>query len=193
MALPETRHSLIIRLSRDDDQSAWYDFVATYEPFLHSLVSRQGVPKRHVADVVQILLLAVARSVEQWESDGRPASFRRWLATVSRNIVIRFMQRESRQIAGDGGSAFLEQIRNCAAPPDAEFVQRYEHELIVWAAARVRGEFMESSWNAFEMTAIDHRPVREVAEELQVSPGSIYMSRSRIMARIRQLVREVVE
>ena len=38
---------------------------------------------------------------------------------------------------------------------------------------------------------IEERPVDEVALELDVSPGSIYMSRSRIMARIKKKVAEV--
>lgn len=193
MALPTTRRSLIIRLGRADDQSAWEDFVSLYEPFLTRLVLRQGTPQRHVDDVVQTLLLAVARSVEQWESDGRPASFRRWLTTVSRNVVIRFLQQESRQISGDGGSQFLQQLHDFAATPDDAQLQRYERELILWAAERVRGEFQETSWKAFQRTVIEGESVEVAARELQVSPGSIYMSRSRIMARIRHVIRDVLE
>jgi RNA polymerase sigma factor (sigma-70 family) len=193
MSLPETHHSLIVRLGRADDEPAWQSFVATYEPFLMNLVSRQGVPTRHVADATQILLLAIARSVEQWSPDGKPASFRRWLATVSRNVVIRFMQQESRQITGDGGSEFLEQLRHHASLPDSDQIDQYRHELIVWAADRVRSEFIETSWNAFQQTTVEGRSVNDVAAELNVSPGSIYMSRSRIMARIRKLVHELTE
>jgi len=193
MSLPETRHSLIVRLGRADDEPAWRQFVTLYEPFLASLVARQGVPRSHVADATQILLLAIARSVEQWSPDGKPASFRRWVATVSRNVVIRFMQRESRQITGDGGSEFLDQLQSCASPPDADEVSKYQHELIVWAANRVRGEFVETSWKAFQETLIHGRSVNEVAAEMNLTPGSIYMSRSRIMARIRQLIHDIMD
>jgi RNA polymerase sigma-70 factor (ECF subfamily) len=75
--------------------------------------------------------------------------------------------------------------------PDEQHVQQYQHELIVWAAEQVRHEFLESSWRAFWATVIDERPVDEVAAELGVSPGSIYMSRSRIMAKIKKKVAEV--
>lgn len=60
--------------------------------------------------------------------------------------------------------------------------------MIVWAAHEVRGDFRETSWQAFWATQIEGKGVAEVAAELGISPGSIYMSRSRILARIREKI-----
>ncbi len=193
MKQPETRRSLIVRLQGERNELAWEEFVSTYEPFLRRLVQRHGVPPRHVADVVQQVLLAISRSVEGWEDDGRADSFRRWLNRVARNVVIRFMSRERRQPGGAGGTDLLTILETVPAEPDQEQIRQYEHELVIWAADQVQDEFRHSSWQAFQATLIDNRPVSEVAEELNVSPGSIYMSRSRIMARIRALIREVLD
>ena len=75
--------------------------------------------------------------------------------------------------------------------PSEEQLRAYEHELVVWAAQQVHGEFQETSWKAFWETLVAGRAVGEVARELGVTPGSIYMSRSRIMARIRTKLHEV--
>ncbi|MEZ6133028.1 MAG: sigma-70 family RNA polymerase sigma factor [Planctomycetaceae bacterium] len=192
MPQPETRLSLIARLNDPRNEPAWRHFMDIYEPFLRRLAVRQGVPERHVPDVVQQVLLAIAKSVDGWQDDGSPASFRRWLATVSRNIVIKFMTRERKQAGGHGGTEIVNLLSNIPAEPDADQVQRYEHELIVWAAEQVRSEFVETSWKAFWATIIEGRTVSDVAAELGVSPGSIYMSRSRIMAKIRTKVEEVM-
>jgi RNA polymerase sigma-70 factor (ECF subfamily) len=192
MRQPETRPSLIVRIQGQRNEQAWTEFVLAYEPFLRSLISRQGVPERHVPDVAQQVLAAIARSVENWRDDGNPASFRRWVGRVARNVVIKFMTRERKQIGGQGGADLLELLENVPEPPDEGAAQAYEYELILWAAEKVRGEFRETSWTAFWATLIEGRPVAEVAGELGVSTGSIYMSRSRIMARIRAKVGEVL-
>ena len=70
---------------------------------------------------------------------------------------------------------------------------QYEHELILWAAELVRGEFRDTSWRAFWTTQVDGRAVVDVARELGVTSGSIYMSRSRILARIRTKIQEVLD
>ena len=57
-----------------------------------------------------------------------------------------------------------------------------------WAAAQVRSSFRDTTWQAFWQTAILHRDVTEVAKELGMSSGAIYVARSRIIARIRQTI-----
>ena len=187
----ETRKSLIVRLKNEQNDSAWRDFVCTYEGFLNRLVRRQGVPERHIPDVTQQILLTIAKSVDGWSDDGNAASFRRWLTTVSRNVVVRFMSRERKQAGGVGGSDLIAVLQNIEAAPDENSIRQYEHELIVWAAEQVRHEFLETSWRAFWLTVIDGQSVEHVAKQLGVSPGSIYMSRSRIMAKIKTRIAEV--
>lgn len=191
MSRHETRHSLIVRLQDTRNAEAWEQFASAYEPFLQRMAQRQGVPDRHVPDAVQQVLLAVAGSVKDWRNDGNPGSFRRWLTTVSRHAVIRFMKRERRHAGAVGGTEMLQLLGDFAADNDPADTRRYEHELLVWAAEQVRPAFAESSWRAFVRTMLSGQPVAEVAAELGITPGSIYMSRSRIMAAIREKVREV--
>jgi RNA polymerase sigma-70 factor (ECF subfamily) len=108
MRQPQTHPSLIVRLKDRRNEPAWAEFLCAYEPFLWQLVRRQGTPERHVADITQRLLMAVARSLDGWRDDGQAASFRRWLSRVARNVVIKFMTRERRQVTGQGGTDFLE-------------------------------------------------------------------------------------
>jgi RNA polymerase sigma-70 factor (ECF subfamily) len=182
---------LIIQLKDPGNCLAWNQFVAHYQPFLQHVIQRQGVPDRHVADVTQQVLLAIAKSVESWQDDGQPASFRRWLRRVARNVVIKYMTRERRAIGGQGGTEAIDLLHDLPAAPDREQEARYEHELILWAAQQVRREFQAKSWEVFWATMIDNRSVAEVAEQYEVSPGSIYMSRSRILARIRRMIEEL--
>jgi len=193
MEPPETQTGLIAKLKAGGNQQAWSSFVADYEPFLRQLIKRQGVPARHIDDVTQQVFAAIAKSVENWEDDGRPASFRRWTHCVARNIVIKFMQKERKQLAdATGGSQLVDQLQQVEGPIDRRLEQRYEHELVVWAAEQVRDEFRSTSWQAFWMTLIEGRSVEDVAQQLDLTPGAIYMSRGRIMKRIKQKIDQVL-
>ncbi len=189
---PQTRASLIIQLQGHRCERAWCEFVSAYEPFLNRLVARQGVPARHVPDVTQQVLAAVAQSVDRWSDDGDEASFRRWLCRVARNVVIKFMSRERRQVGGEGGSDLIDLLRDIPDQVAAESIDAFEYELLLWAAGQVRSQFKASSWTAFWQTLVEGREVAQVAAELNLSPGSIYMSRSRIMRSIREKVDEVM-
>jgi RNA polymerase sigma-70 factor, ECF subfamily len=191
MHQPETRPSLILRLKGERNELAWTEFASTYESFLRQLVSRQGVAERDALDVTQQILASIAHSVEGWQDDGNPASFRRWLHRVARNVVIKFMARERQHVWGRGGSDSCDLLQQIPEPPREDQLRAYEHELVAWAARQVHDEFQETSWKAFWETLVAGRAVGDVAKELGVTPGSIYMSRSRIMVRIRAKIHEV--
>ncbi|MEP2072231.1 MAG: sigma-70 family RNA polymerase sigma factor, partial [Rhodopirellula bahusiensis] len=160
---------------------------------LKHLVARHGTPPSPVADVTQQVLISIARSIDGFSDDGKEASFRRWVHQVSRNVVIKYMARQRKQITGQGGTDALLQLDQQPAIDDPALENQYQHELIVWAAEKVRSEFATTSWRAFWETMIERRPVAEIASELQVSAGSIYMSRSRILRRIRLVLDEVMQ
>lgn len=188
MNQPGTRHSLLVRLNKQH-QPSWFEFAAVYEPFLSNLARRCGVPDKDAHDVVQQIMIAVTKSLDSWSDDGRPESFRRWLNVVGRNVAIKFMQAERKRSTATGGSDIVAVLNNVPYDESAFEVQQkkqYQHELIIWASAQVKNEFVESSWRAFHETMIQQRSVEDVARELGVTPGSIYMSRSRILARIRK-------
>ncbi len=104
------------------------------------------------------------------------------------------MMRERKQITGQGGSDFLTVLEEAIdSSVNGELQHQYQQELILWAAERVRSEFLESSWRVFWETEVAGRSIAEVSKDLGVSVGSVYMSRSRIFARIRVIIEEVLD
>ena len=60
-----------------------------------------------------------------------------------------------------------------------------------WAAERVRVEFRRTTWDAFWMTAVEGKPPQAVAAALGLSVGAVYIARSRVMARLREVIEQV--
>ena len=77
-----------------------------------------------------------------------------------------------------------------AADPetDALIHLEYRRELFQRAAEQVRSEVQESTWLAFELTALQQKSIDQAAKALAVSTGSVYAARSRVMRRIRSAV-----
>lgn len=187
MQVPETRLSLVVRLSDPGDGEAWSEFLADYEPFLLNLFRRRGLQEADVRDVAQQVLISVAGRVTDWRPDGRPASFRRWLTTIARNAAVKCLARQSRRPQVDLGSAVG---RVPAAGDQAAAELEYRQQVLAWAMEQIRDEFRPTSWGAFWETAVQSRTVEEVCTELGLSAGAVYMARSRVMARLREKSKE---
>ncbi len=193
---PQTRLSLMVRLADARDHQAWSEFVAIYEPLVLRLLRRSGLQDSDAHDVCQQVFAALAKDIESWRPDGRERSFRRWLFRIARNRVIKFLAKERKRHRAAGGTdaqLALEQARDDATPLPELFEQEYRRQLMRWAAEQVRPEFRPATWQAFWESYIEDRPIAQVAEQLGMSTGSVYVARSRIVARIRQVVRRRLE
>jgi RNA polymerase sigma factor (sigma-70 family) len=193
---PNTRRSLVLRLRNLEDQAAWAEFVDIYEPLVYRLARGKGLQDADAKDVCQDVFRAVAAAIERWDPDPAKGKFRGWLFRIARNHVIDFLTRQARQPRGSGRTSVQEMLEARPANDglaEAEFAAEFRRRAFHWAAGQVKNEFAESTWQAFWRTGVDNRPVAEVARELSLSPGAVYVARSRVLARLRERVEHLAE
>jgi RNA polymerase sigma factor (sigma-70 family) len=187
----ETRLSLIARLSDHDDVEAWDEFVAIYVPLLYRLARQKGLQHADAEELSQEVLIAVSRAVHRWQPDPERGRFRDWLFRIGRNAIINFLTRPKYRAIGSGKSDvmwMLEQKCDDTCGESAVFALEERREVFHWAAARVSSVVEPTTWQAFWQTSVESRPIAEVARSLGISVGSVYVARSRVMARIRSEV-----
>ena len=191
--VPETRPSLLLRLRDARDQQAWSTFLEIYQPLIYRVIRQRRVQDADAREVTQEVLLAVANSIDQWEADPQRGTFRGWLTTITRNLVVNFLIKQSRHPRGSGDSDFRRGLESLPAPAGDEsalFDVEERRQIFRWAADRIRPEFREANWQAFWRTAVEGQGAIEVARELGISPGLVYVSRNRVMKRLREKVED---
>ncbi len=65
--------------------------------------------------------------------------------------------------------------------------------MFAWACAQVRRDITDTTWQAFWRTAIDDQPGKQVAGDLGLTVAAVYRARSRVLARLKELVQSVQE
>jgi RNA polymerase sigma factor (sigma-70 family) len=186
---PETRASLLMRVRDAGDDAAWAQFVEIYAPLIYGHGRKRGLQDADAADVTQEVLRAVARAMRRLAYDPRKGSFRGWLFTVVRNKVRTFLKKEARRPA-DGASA-LADVEAAPVDEDAAWDAEYEQRLFAWAATQVRTQVADATWEAFSQTAVDGRSPKDVAQRLGMAVAAVYMAKSRVLARLREVIRQV--
>jgi RNA polymerase sigma-70 factor (ECF subfamily) len=191
---PATRASLLVRIRDAHDTDAWRQFLQVYAPVVYGYARKRGLQDADAADLMQEVFRSVAASAGRLDYDPERGSFRGWLYTVTRNKLYNFLDRNRNQVRGSGGSGAQELLEKQVGREEdgADLWDReYERRLFAWATEQVRDEFQEATWQAFWLTAVEGKSAREAGAATGMSPGAIYVAKSRILARLRQQIRRL--
>ena len=192
---PETRDSLLVQVRSPGNREAWDQFVQIYRPVIYRLARSRGLQDADAQDLAQQVLIAVASAITTWEKSDEQVRFRHWLRRVARNAIVNALSRRpyDRAVGGSSAQSFLEDLRGNSPQSDAEIELEYRRELYLRAARQVQVDVEPETWRAFELTVIQEMNMDEVALTLKKSIGAIYVARSRIMQRLREIIRELEE
>jgi RNA polymerase sigma factor (sigma-70 family) len=190
-APPLTRASLLVRLRDPLDADAWKEFVRLYASVIYGFARKRGLQDADAADLMQEVLRSVAGAVGRLDYDPGKGTFRGWLFSITRNKVYNFLEARRRHARGTGDSAANHRLEEQPGrEPDADDWDReYERKAFAWAADRVRDEFQPNTWQAFWHTAVDGQSAKDVGQRLGLSPGAVYVAKSRVLARLREEIR----
>ena len=192
---PETRASLILRLQDAADITAWDEFAEIYAPVVYRSARRLGLQAADADDVVQEVLSAVARSVTEWVGRDDRGVFRAWLYRIARNTAIDFLTRRKHQPLAGGGAEAARHLQALEATEEvsSQFGMEVRREIFERASELIRSKVSDTTWQAFHRTTVLGQSIEAVAAQLDVSPGSIYIARSRVMKRLQIAVKSFEE
>ena len=191
---PETSYSLIERIHDVADEASWVEFLGIYQPVVYRMARRRGLQDADAQDVIQQVFASIARSIDGWKAGKDRPPFRAWLTTVSRNAITNALARKP----WDRGAGSTSVVNRLNAQPDpevmtAEIVKEARREIVYGATEQIRHEFSEQTWNIFWKTSIEGVPVAEVASSTGRSVGAIYVTRHRVLTRLKEKVAEVTQ
>lgn len=194
MSDPLTRVSLLLRVADSGDVEAWEQFVELYRPVIWNLARTRGLQPADADDLVQTVLWSVAGAVERFDPNDRRATFRTWLKTIARRAIVNALTRRPADVGAGGTDANL-CLQNLPDddPATRRVEQQYRREIFQTAARRIQPEFTESTWIAFWQTVVEGQSIDAVAEANRRSRGSIYTARTRVLNRLKAVVRELEE
>jgi RNA polymerase sigma-70 factor (ECF subfamily) len=186
-----TSVSLLERV-REQDAQAWQRLVQLYGPLVHFWCQRWGVPAEDAEDVVQEVFLAVSRGLSDFERQ-RCGSFRSWMRGICRHKFLDHQRRRQRQPdAAEGGTVAQVRIQELAEADPAEEATEVSG-LYRRALELLRTHFEENTWRAFWGVAVDGRPTDVVAGELGMSAVAVRIAKSRVLARLREEMQELID
>ena len=182
-----TTTALLEGLFDVQDGVVWQVFDDRYRPIIVAISRRLGLDGTEAEDVAQETLLQFLRDYREGRYSKDKGRLRNWIVGIARHRVIDFQRSRGRRKEKVGHSSALE-------VPDENSVteiwdQELERSILRQSVEELRRttRTSENSIKAFEMLIFDRRPVDAVAEALGMKPHDVYVSKSRVTTRLREI------
>jgi RNA polymerase sigma-70 factor (ECF subfamily) len=190
-----TRASLLSRLRNWDDQQSWKEFFETYWKMLYSVARRAGLSDAEAQDIVQDTIVAVAKSMPNFQYDPAIGSFKTFLTTITRRRITDFFRQAGRrpryQVVAEQTSStgLVERLPD----PGGDVLGRlcdeeWEKSILAAALARVKEKIGAKHFQIYDCYVLKEWAVDLVAKNLNVSADLIYTTKHRVTALLREEV-----
>jgi RNA polymerase sigma-70 factor (ECF subfamily) len=192
---PKTGTTLFVLL-REYSEQAWQSFVCRYGSRIYQWCRGWGLQEVDAQNVTQEVLIKLFQNLRDFVYDPSRGRFRGFLKRVAHNVWQDYLA--SQRLPGataPGGSDAQEALGAQATRSDlAEaLAEAFDLELLDEAKARVRRQVSERDWQIFQALALDGRSGAEVAAEQDMSVAAVFMVRSRVQQKLRDVVQALEE
>jgi RNA polymerase sigma-70 factor (ECF subfamily) len=191
--LTRTNTVLLEGLKNPGDRVSWETFDARYRPIILAVAKRLGLQEADAEDAAQETMAAFVERYRQQGYDRGKGRLRDWLRGIARHKVQDILRRNSRREVPVGdktdATGFLNQVED--EQVQTVWEDEWEKAVLRQCLEEVKQEVSPRTFEAFELFALRDWPAKRVASHLQVSEDTVYQGKSRILARIRELLPEM--
>jgi RNA polymerase sigma-70 factor (ECF subfamily) len=207
-----TRWTLLSRLKDAADADSWQEFFDTYWRLMYGVARKAGLTDTEAQEVVQEVVIGVARKMPEFRCDPAAGSFKAWLLQVTRRrIVDQFRKRRSWSPTqaphgpdapagtappvsanGTARTSTIERVPDSGGYDlEAAWGGEWRQHLLGQAMARVRQTADPEQFQMFDLHVRLGLPAKEVARKLEVSLPRVYFAKYKIGALLKRQVQKL--
>ena len=191
----ETPASLLERIRTSPDEATWRRLDDLYRPLIHRWLRRDPSLREEAEDVVQEVMRVLVRELPGFQH-RRKGSFRRWLRTITAHrLSAYYRSRKNRPVAL--GSPLEASPLLQLAEPDSALSRQWDEEHDRYVLFRlmelIAPLFEPTTLAAFRRVAVDGASPARAAEELGLSLNAVLLAKSRVLSRLRQEAKGLID
>ena len=186
-----TRSSVLRAVANTENEAVWNRFFDLYAGFVYSIARSKGLNDADADDVVQIVFADLARKLPTFTYDREKGRFRSYLVgLVNWRVMdrLRYGKRDA-ELKAD----FLKEAWAAKIAGDDEFAEReWQAAAMEEALRRMKPDVCPEHYAAFVASAVEGQDAEAVTKLYGISRDNLYQIRTRLTAKLREMVAEVL-
>lgn len=198
MSAYQTRHTLLQRACDRSDEAAWAEFAGYYRDFIYMVVHKMGIKHPDSDDLVQASFLKIWKNIDRFKKDDGSATFRTWLSTMIRNLVINHINQrkgstEKQQMMEDNRNVLPGFLLSLSESDVDEMIQKeWQAYVVNLAMQNIRTLFSERAIEIFSLL-LDGADTKTISERYGIEENSVHKLKNRVKNRLIEEIQRIRE
>lgn len=184
-----TTTQVLEELRASPEAEAWHRFCDHFRPVMVKFAKQLGLSATDAEDAAQEIMLQFFKAFREGKYDREKGRLSNWLFGVAKRVILnlRGHQPLERLIADKTtGTSFWDLIQDDHSIKQSWDAQ-WRQMVLAKCLDQARREFKPKVFEAFELYALKDKTVDEVAQRFKMSRNAVYIAKSRVLSRLRQL------
>ena len=186
-----TRKTLLRKVKDQSDVKSWDEFIHFYRRYIYVVARNMNLNHHDAEDITQRALVKLWDKIPDFDYDRCRGTFRSWLCTIIRNMVINFVKKKSRMLTcldHDEKNSTVKYLNNVSVT-DLDAIVDKE-----W-----RNFLMNSAWNSIKESLNDNMrdvflafnkglTLQQIAQKFDLKENTAYVYRLRVEEKLSKAI-----
>lgn len=186
-----TTTALLESLKDPGKDEVWREFDARYRPVLFAFARKLGLNRTDAEEIAQATLVEFVGAYRKGSYERSKGRLSSWIIAIARNRIGKHRRSKGQTVQNRGDSA-LDELRTRT---QMTRVWAAEQERVIfdraWELLNTAGRTSTNAIRAFELVAMRGMPPAAVAAECGMTLDEVYLAKSRVAKRLRELAEEL--
>lgn len=183
---PTTSKTLLDRIAAGDEIS-WDEFYTRYCGIVRDLAKFNGLDDAEADDICQQVMLQFFKQSKTFKFDPDIARFRTYFGRIITSKIANYF-REKKEEPSDEI-----EVEDEKKPTDELFLNEWRKMILKEAERELKNRVAPETFQAYELYAVQNRPVEKVAAYLDCSVNQVYQAKKRCFAMLREILLRMKE
>lgn len=183
---PTTSKTLLDRIAAGDEIS-WDEFYTRYCGIVRNLAMFNGLDAAEADDICQQVMLQFFKQSKTFKFDPDIARFRTYFGRIIQAKIADYY-REPKEDPTDEI-----EVADENSPTDELFLTEWRKMILKEAERELKNRVAPETFQAYELYAVQNRPVEKVAAYLDCSVNQVYQAKKRCFAMMREILLKMNE
>ena len=184
---PTTSKTLLDKIASGDEIS-WDEFYHRYAPVVIAVAQFRGLKKNDAEDVCQQVMMQFFKQSKTFKFDPDIARFRTYFGRIVNAKITNFYRDNNEPVP-------VAETEETSVDPETDtlFMNEWRKVVIKEAEQELKQRVAPETFQAYELYAVQGRPVEKVAEYLDCTENQVYQAKKRCFAMMREILLKMNE